>query len=91
MKNKFCILALIFGILSTCAQNSDRKCKYMYLLCQQKIATVSAVKFNLIIIMQALGPTPMLGGVSVPTAWRALGLRMEKRPPAMKVSCEYIE
>jgi hypothetical protein len=27
----------------------------------------------------------------VPTAWHVLGLRMEKRPPAMEVSCEYIE
>jgi hypothetical protein len=33
----------------------------------------------------------MLGGVPVPTAWRVLGLRMEERPPAMEVSCEYIE
>jgi hypothetical protein len=29
--------------------------------------------------------------VPVPTAWRVLGLRMEERPPAMEVSCEYIE
>jgi hypothetical protein len=29
----------------------------------------------------------MLGVVSVPTAWRVLGLRMEERPPAMEVSC----
>jgi hypothetical protein len=34
---------------------------------------------------------PMLGGVPVPTAWRILGLLMEERPPAMEVSCEYIE
>jgi hypothetical protein len=27
----------------------------------------------------------------VPTAWHVLGLRMEERPPAMEVSCEYIE
>jgi hypothetical protein len=33
----------------------------------------------------------MLGGVPVPTAWRVLGLRMKERPPAMEVSCEYIE
>jgi hypothetical protein len=33
----------------------------------------------------------MLGGVPVPTAWRVLELRMEERPPAMGVSCEYIE
>jgi hypothetical protein len=33
----------------------------------------------------------MLGGVPVPTAWRVLGLRMEERPPAMEVSCEYFE
>jgi hypothetical protein len=32
-----------------------------------------------------------LGGVPVPTAGRVLGLRMEERPPAMEVSCEYIE
>jgi hypothetical protein len=30
-------------------------------------------------------------GIPVPTAWRVLGLRMEERPPAMEVSCEYIE
>jgi hypothetical protein len=35
--------------------------------------------------------TSMLGGVPVPTAWRIFGLRMEERPPAMEVSCEYIE
>jgi hypothetical protein len=29
--------------------------------------------------------------VPVTTAWRVLGLRMEERPPAMEVSCEYIE
>jgi hypothetical protein len=29
-------------------------------------------------------------GVPVPTAWRVLGLRMEERPPAMEISCEYI-
>jgi hypothetical protein len=29
--------------------------------------------------------------LSVPTAWRVLGLRMEERPPDMEVSCEYIE
>jgi hypothetical protein len=34
---------------------------------------------------------PMLGGVPVLTAWRVLMLRMEERPPAMEVSCEYIE
>jgi hypothetical protein len=34
---------------------------------------------------------PMLGGVPVPTAWHVLGLRMEELPPAMEVSCEYIE
>jgi hypothetical protein len=34
---------------------------------------------------------PMLGGVPVPAAWRILGLRMEERPPAMEISCEYIE
>jgi hypothetical protein len=33
----------------------------------------------------------MLGGVPVPTAWRVLGLRIEERPPAMEVSCEYNE
>jgi hypothetical protein len=33
----------------------------------------------------------MLGGVPVPTAWHVLGLRMEERPPAMEISCEYIE
>jgi hypothetical protein len=33
----------------------------------------------------------MLGGVPVPTAWRVLVLLMEERPPAMVVSCEYIE
>jgi hypothetical protein len=33
----------------------------------------------------------MLGGVSVTTAWRVLGLRMEERSPAMEVSCEYSE
>jgi hypothetical protein len=33
----------------------------------------------------------MLGGISVPTAWRVLGLRMEERPPDMEVSSEYIE
>jgi hypothetical protein len=33
----------------------------------------------------------LLGGVPVPTAWHVLGLRMEERPPAMEVSCEYIE
>jgi hypothetical protein len=33
----------------------------------------------------------MLGGVSVTTAWRVLGLRMEEQPPAMEVSCDYIE
>jgi hypothetical protein len=33
----------------------------------------------------------MLGGVPVPTVWRVLGLRMEERPPATEVSCEYIE
>jgi hypothetical protein len=37
------------------------------------------------------GAKVMLGGVPVPTAWRVLGLRMEERPPAMEVSCEYIE
>jgi hypothetical protein len=35
--------------------------------------------------------TPMLGGVRVPTAWRALGLRMEERPPDMDIRYEYIE
>jgi hypothetical protein len=34
---------------------------------------------------------PCYVGVPVPTAWRVLGLRMEERPPAMEVSCEYIE
>jgi hypothetical protein len=33
----------------------------------------------------------MLGGVPVPRAWPVLGLRMEERPPAMEVNCEYIE
>jgi hypothetical protein len=33
----------------------------------------------------------MLDWVPVPTAWRVLGLRMEERPTAMEVSCEYIE
>jgi hypothetical protein len=33
----------------------------------------------------------MLGEVPVTTAWRVLGLPMEERPPAMGVSCEYIE
>jgi hypothetical protein len=33
----------------------------------------------------------MLGGVPLRTAWRVLGLRMEERPPAMEVSCEFIE
>jgi hypothetical protein len=33
----------------------------------------------------------MLGGVPVPTAWRVLVLQMEERPPAIGVSCEYIE
>jgi hypothetical protein len=33
----------------------------------------------------------MLGGVPVPTARRVLGLRMEGRPPAVEVSCEYTE
>jgi hypothetical protein len=33
----------------------------------------------------------MLGGDPVPTAWRVLGWRMEERPPAREVSCEYIE
>jgi hypothetical protein len=36
-------------------------------------------------------PNSMLGRVPVPTAWRVLGLRMEERPPAMEVTCEYIE
>jgi hypothetical protein len=34
---------------------------------------------------------PILGGVPVTTAWHALGLRMEERPQAIVVSCEYIE
>ena len=29
--------------------------------------------------------------VPVTTAWRVLGLRMEKRPPDMESSCEYVE
>jgi hypothetical protein len=29
--------------------------------------------------------------VPVTTAWRVFGLRMEERPPAMEVSCKYIE
>jgi hypothetical protein len=29
--------------------------------------------------------------VPVTTAWRVLGLRMEERPPAIEVSCDYIE
>jgi hypothetical protein len=33
----------------------------------------------------------MIGGVPVPTAWSVLEMRMEERPPAMEVSCEYIE
>jgi hypothetical protein len=33
----------------------------------------------------------MLGGVPVTTTRRILGLWMEERPPAMEVSCEYIE
>jgi hypothetical protein len=33
----------------------------------------------------------MLGGVPVTTAWRVLGLRVDERPPAMEVRCEYIE
>jgi hypothetical protein len=33
----------------------------------------------------------MLGEVPVTTVRRVLGLRMEERPPAMEVSCEYIE
>jgi hypothetical protein len=32
----------------------------------------------------------MLGG-SVTTAWHILGSRIKGRPPAMEVSCEYIE
>jgi hypothetical protein len=33
----------------------------------------------------------MLGGSPVATAWRVLGLRMERRPAAAQGSCEYIE
>jgi hypothetical protein len=29
--------------------------------------------------------------VGVVSAWHVFGLRMEERPPAMEVSCEYIE
>jgi hypothetical protein len=36
-------------------------------------------------------PYRLLDGVPVPTAWRVLGQGMEERPPAMEVSCEYIE
>jgi hypothetical protein len=28
---------------------------------------------------------------SVPTAWRVLGLQIQEQPPAMEVSCKYIE
>jgi hypothetical protein len=34
-------------------------------------------------------PKCFVCGVPVPTAW-SVGLRMEERPPAMEVSCEYI-
>jgi hypothetical protein len=33
----------------------------------------------------------ILVGSLVTTAWRFLGLWMEEQPPAMEVSCEYIE
>jgi hypothetical protein len=33
----------------------------------------------------------MLGEVPVTTAWRVLRLQVEERPPAMEVSCKYIE
>jgi hypothetical protein len=39
--------------------------------------------------MEPEGSIP--NSVPVPTAWRVLRLRMEERPPAMEVSCEYIE
>jgi hypothetical protein len=35
--------------------------------------------------------TAVLGGVPVTTTWGILGLRMQERPPAMEISCEYIE
>jgi hypothetical protein len=38
-----------------------------------------------------IGPTSMLGGSLVTTAWRVVTLRMEGSPPGTEGSCEYIE
>jgi hypothetical protein len=43
------------------------------------------------IIFGCSGDSSHVRWVSVPTAWRVLGLRTEERPAAVEGSCEYIE
>jgi hypothetical protein len=61
------------------------QCKYLTMNFRSRtfITLIFIIIYNMI--------ETMLGGVPVPSAWSVLGLRMEERPPAMEVSCEYIE